>query len=764
MQGADFRVQDRLIPLLYAGSPFAWRNTIGEQEGLRTLTAADVLRFHDTWYRPERMAIIAVGSFDAAQLESEISRRFKRLKAPTRDTPPAEREPRVPAAEGLQVITANDPELDRTHIELRAIRTGPEGPNRRDYWDFLRERMVTAILQERVDSLSRTTPQILSALVTDEQISPVQREVSLTARTTTDNVEIAVDALAAELQRALLLGFTEAELVRARRRELGSFQTYVAEQKGSPSDEVVLELIRHFIEDEPVPGAASEYEMAAEFLPLMTTADLHEILKGWFPADRESLVVISPGAIPPDAELQSVVAAARARAPLPLPEEEPEKPLMAELPEPGSVVSERTFGDEDITEWILSNGTRVLLRPGGTRGDEVLIVSTSPGGLSVASDEDLISARAAIAIAEESGIGEMDAVQYIRWSGGRQLWVGPYIDQNWEGVRAAASASELESVLQLIHLAYTAPRFETDSLTRLRADQQQRIQDQLNAPEAALMEKRMELLWGDHPRIQPWWHADPGAFQLEVAEAFYRQRMSDAGDDTVVIVGNLDLATLRPLVERYLATLPSAESHVGWQDRGILPHGGGNRAMVYQGTAPQALVMMDFPLKTEGLTPAQLEAIEILIGRRLFTVLREQQNSVYAVDVDISSWTVPAVGGLLTVQFACDPALADFLTSEVRTQLSILESFPSARGEVMSIQSILLEQVQVGVQEARYWLETLLASTQRGVAVEDVFEALIALPTMTPGELQSWTDQMLDVADYVEVIRLPESARPEVQP
>lgn len=764
LQGADFRVQDQLVPLLYAGSPFAWRNTIGEQEGLRTLTAEDVMAFHDIWYRPERMAVIAVGSFDVDELEAEISKRFKRLKPPTRAKPPAEPDPRVKGADGIQVITANDPELDRTHIELRAIRPGPEGQTRGHYWDFLRDRMVTAILQERVNELARTTPQILSALVTDEQISPVQREVSLTARTTDENISVAVDALTAELQRAIVLGFSDAELTRARRREMGSFQTYVAESKGSPSDEVVPELIRHFIENEPVPGAASEYEMAAEFLPLLTTDALNEILTGWFPADRESLVVVSPGEIPADEDLAAVVAAARARAPVPLPEEEPEKPLMASLPEPGKIVDEKTYGDSNITEWTLSNGVRVLLRPGGTRGDEVLVVTTSPGGLSAAADDDLLSARAAVAIAEESGIGEMDAVQYSRWRGGRQLWVGPYVDQDWEGVRAAASAGELESIMQLIHLTHTAPRFDPASLTRLQADQVQRIADQRNAPEAALMEKRMELLWGDHSRIQPWWNADPSGFELDIAEAFYRSRMSDAGDDTVVIVGSIDPDTLRPLVERYLATLPALEEHTGWQDHGVTPHGGGKREIVYHGTAPQALVMMDFPLNIEGLTPPQLEAIEILIGRRLFTVLREQQNSVYAVDVDITSWTVPTAGGLLTIQFACDPALADFLTDEVRTQISILEGFPTPRGEVLAIQSILLEQIQVGVSEARFWLETLLTAARRDVAIESIFEGLIAPFSSDSADLQAWTDQLIDIEDYVEVMRLPESARPAEQP
>jgi zinc protease len=365
-----------------------------------------------------------------------------------------------------------------------------------------------------------------------------------------------------------------------------------------------------------------------------------------------------------------------------------------------------------------------------------------------------------VAIAQESGIGDLDAVEYMRWSGGRQLWVGPYIDQNWEGVRAAASATELEHIMQLIHLSYTSPRFDPEALSRLQADQIQRIEDQVNAPEAALMEKRMELLWGKHPRVQPWWHTDPAAFDLETAAGFYRQRMADAGDDTFVIVGSLDPETLRPLVERYLATLPAADEHSGWQDHDIDPQGGAAKATVFHGSAPQALVMLDFPLRTAGMTPPQLEAIEILIGRRLFTVLREQQNSVYAVDVDVSSWTVPSEGGLLTVQFSCDPALAAFLTDEVRTQLTILSGFASAEQEVMAIQSILLEQVQVGVQEARFWLEIMLSASRRGVPIEAVFEALIALPMMNPDQLQGWTDDLLDIGNYVEVIRLPESARP----
>src|SRR5580692_5341647 len=74
--GAGSRVRDQQIPVLYLNSRYALRLPIGKPDIIRTAPAARLRAFYDTWYRPERMAVVAVGDIDTQQIESAIRTSF----------------------------------------------------------------------------------------------------------------------------------------------------------------------------------------------------------------------------------------------------------------------------------------------------------------------------------------------------------------------------------------------------------------------------------------------------------------------------------------------------------------------------------------------------------------------------------------------------------------------------------------------------------------------------------------------------------------
>src|SRR5580693_1306655 len=114
--GAGSRVRDKEIPVLYLNSRYAQRLPIGKPDVIRTAPAARIRAFYDTWYRPERMAVVAVGDVDTQQIENAIRADFAPLKARAA----AARLPdgTVPILRQFSASIVTDPEVTQSSVEI----------------------------------------------------------------------------------------------------------------------------------------------------------------------------------------------------------------------------------------------------------------------------------------------------------------------------------------------------------------------------------------------------------------------------------------------------------------------------------------------------------------------------------------------------------------------------------------------------------------------------------------------------------------------
>ncbi|MEL6190305.1 MAG: insulinase family protein, partial [Myxococcota bacterium] len=335
--------------------------------------------------------------------------------------------------------------------------------------------------------------------------------------------------------------------------------------------------MRVFTTGEAAPGVENEVRIARELLSTITVTDIEAFSQRWLPGEGRVINVILPEkpgvVVPTRTELEALIARVDGLALEARSDAEASRPLITTPPKPGSIVQRKRLDDVGVDEWTLSNGMRVLLKTTNFKEDQVLAQAYSFGGTLTATDVDYPSARAAAAIATQSGIADFDALELRKVLAGRRVSLQPQVGENTEGVRGQSSKADLETLLQLMHLQFTQPRLDERGLTLFRDQAREAIRNRLQTPSAWFRDEYRRLMWGGYLRYEPWNEVSLSAVDLANASIFMRERFANAADFTVVFVGNVSPEELEPLATQYLASLPGDPER-----RESAPNGGPQRS------------------------------------------------------------------------------------------------------------------------------------------------------------------------------------------
>ena len=215
-----------------------------------------------------------------------------------------------------------------------------------------------------------------------------------------------------------------------------------------------------------------------------------------------------------------------------------------------------------------------MLKPTTFKEDEILFRAVSPGGTSLASDRDFIAAETADEVIAQGGLGKLRSPDLGRILAGRSVSVRADIGDTSEGLRGGSSRKDLETMFQLIYLTFTAPRPDPVAFGVFKEQLKVALANQDALPDTAFEDALNSALTQNHPRAVPVKAANVDEMNLDRSLAFYKERFADASDFTFVFVGSFDLAVMRPLVERYLASLPSLRRNESARDLGTHPPAG----------------------------------------------------------------------------------------------------------------------------------------------------------------------------------------------
>lgn len=758
-RGAAARISDQQLPVMFAGSRYADRLPIGEPDVLESFPQEAIERFYRDWYRPDLMAVVAVGDFDPDAIEALIRERFSGIEArpdaPARSTYP------VPDADSTRYAVASDAEATTSRVAVLTFQEPRTVGSLGDYRQTLVEGLVNTMLNDRLTELSqRADPPFAFAGTGRGRFVRPKSAYQLVAVVPEDGHERGMEAVLTEAERAARHGFTETELERAKLDVLRARERVFNDRENQPSARFAGEYVNHFLTGDPIPGIEFDYQVAQVLLPGIGLDEVDAVARQNLAADNR--VVMVDAVEKPSLEIPGVSTLAAVFDRVRGAELEPwvdtalDQPLVAEAPQGGSVVEEGALDELGVTTWRLSNGVTVWLKPTDFKEDEVLLRATSPGGWSNASLDDHLSALLSATLVSQGGVGAFSLIDLQKALAGKTVGVSPSIGERTEGFTGQASPADLETLFQLVWLHFTEPRRDETAFEAFRNQMRAILANRDAVPQAAFSDSLTAALTRNHPRAAPVTVASVDELDLDTAMEFYRDRFASAEDFAFVLVGAFEVDEVRPLVERWLGGLPAAPREDGWVDLDMDPPTGVVEKEVRAGIEPQSQTVLVFhgPFDYTPDDRARIRVMASVLETRLRERLREDLGGTYSVSAGAGYEREPEPRYTLQVAFGSDPERVGELRAAVFEEIERLKAEGPTADDVSSALEGVRRSLETNLESNGWW------ASQLTFALDGQTDPLLLTDTerydrIDTAAVQEAARRYLDDEQYVSVVLLP---------
>lgn len=762
-QTLDGRIGAALDGMFLSGTAYEGRQPIGTESAIRAMTSAPLRRFYETWYRPDNAAIVVVGDFDVDDVEELVHERFDDLQPATPGEMPA-RDLTVPPYAQPGVVVLADPDEVQAEAEL----TFPVPAEPMATTSALREYLVTVLAFDMIanrlsDDITRGELDLLSATTSNNDSVRGLSAPSVYVTAADASADEAVDALLVEFERARRFGFDDNELARAVEYYRSGLQAMLDGSATADDSAYAEDFVGNFLTQDSIGSPEAEFDAYSDLLDAITADDVAAALAEHLAASSPHLFVAVPadaGDVPAEADLLAEMAAVADREIEPRAQSEAVSGELMTPPEPVEEIDSSTAADEpayylDATRLEFANGAVVILNPTEISDDDVSLEATSPGGLSVLAEGDVLAARYGVGVATSSGLGDLDQVAVDTVLSGANVSLTPYVDLTSEGFSGGSTTADLELLMQLLHQYIVAPRFEQTALDSAVAADQPYLDDPTVDPDFAAYDALNSARYGDsaYYRLVPT-QAEVDRLTLDDVERLYRDRFGNAGDWVVVLSGDFDLDVATDLARRYIGTLAGGTSEA-WRPVEPAPPSGVVASEVAAGTGDHGSLNLLYTVPSDG---SQFEALQAamlnsVLDTRLTDHIREALGASYSPFAAVNVYTEPAATVETYVSVSGDPAGLDDLAAAVHDDLVDLATNGPTAEEFDAALAALLQQYNY-VDNAQ--LSTVLLAGETDDTALDTFLAEYdQLSEISRADLATLARRVLPVGDYIQVIQRP---------
>jgi zinc protease len=760
-QGAESRMRDKQIPILLSGSRYAERLPDGKKEVIETFAYDTLRRYYRAWYRPDLMAVVAVGDFDKAKIEELIKKHFAPLSVP----PGAPARPAYPIPDHDRTLFAVAADKEATQSVVAVYHKLPLAEQRTvgAYRRMLVERLFNDMLNDRLSEISqKPDPPFLGAVSSRGRFVGTKDVYVLSALVGEGGIPRGLRALYTEGERVARFGFTATELERRKSESMRYFERAVTEKETQDSGDYAEEFTRAFLQGEPTPGIQFEYDLHKQYMPGISLEEVNALAREWM-TDRNRVIMANlpekPGAaIPTEVELAAVLEEVKSAEIAPYEDTTTDAPLLAAPPEPGTIVARREIEAIGATEWTLSNGARVVLKPTVFKEDEILFRALSAGGVSLAEDRSLVPANTADQVVAAGGLGEFSAVSLEKKLAGKAVQIRPSIDELEEGLSGNASPKDAQTLFELIYLTFTAPRPDPVVFDVIKTQFKTFLENRTQSPESVFSDTLRTTMQRDQPRFRPMTVDEIPEMSLEKSLAFYRDRFADASDFTFFFVGNLDLEKIEPLVCTYLASLPSIHRKETWKDWRVPPPEGVVKKTVEKGVEPKSLTAIVFsgPFENNAGNRAHIRAAAQVLEARLRKLLREKLSGTYDVRVSPGYSKIPREEFRMSIDLGTDPARIDEMSEAIFREIKALRKTGPTAKEVEEIRLAESRDFETSSRQNGWWLAQISERYRVGEDPAGIVRLPESFGLLTQKSVQAAAKTYFDLKRYVQVTLYPE--------
>lgn len=764
-KGADERMNKKALPAILQGSKYADRIPIGTTEILKTFKPETIKRFYKDWYRPDLMAVIVIGDIDPTTAEGLIKKHFEKLKP----NPQAKKREyaKIPPRAKSEGLVVTDPEATNHILQIfYATSESKVQSTIGDYRAGIVKSLSGQMLNLRMQELTQkpNPPFLFGGGSRSEFVHGYESYFGMAAVGQAGYVQ-AIEALIVENERARKFGFSASELDRAKKSFLRGMERGYNERDKTESADFADEYIRNFLSDEPIPGIENEYAYYKQFMEGITLQEVNTFTAANIPSSSEKKLVLFQGPgkadfqIPTNEELLAAVTRAEQLPVTAYEEKVVAASLMATVPAPGKVAGEKRLAEIDVDQINLSNGVTVMLKRTDFKNDQVILSGFRYGGSSQYGNADVNNAQYAATLVSQMGVGNFTPTDLRKVLAGKTASAAPRISILSESMSGQSGTADVETMLQLVHLYFTAPRKDSDLFASFTSRQVGMIQNMMADPRTIFQDSVSRMMYGGHPRAPRFPRPkDFETLSIDRVMEIYKERFGNANGWTFVIVGSFDPAAIKSLVATYLGSLPSTGPAASFKDLGIRPVKGVVKKEIHKGKEPQSLISIAFTGETPFVAEEQLklQALLDLMDIKFTETLREQLGGAYTSQIGGTLSKNPYNNYTINMAIPCGPENVDKLIQASLGEIEKVKSKGPAPADLEKVKVAFAKQHQENLKDNSYWVSVLQRSVEQSTNPLNVLTVEKRLQDLTVKDIQDRAKKYFNMNNYFQAVLYPE--------
>lgn len=760
------RMMENVLPKIYKGSKYEDCLPIGNMDIVDNFPYQDLRDYYQKWYRPDLQAIVVVGDFDVDMMERKIQKLFGKIKAHKN---PAERI-YYPVNDNDKMIVAIEKDKEQPiilgHLYMKSETTPDSEKNsvkyqREDYINGLITYMLNGRLSEKKQVAN---PPFMSATVKNGAffVSRTKDAFSLSISCKQDNVLGGVSVAVGEVERARQHGFTQSELERAKKLYLNAAERQLKMEKDYKNSHYVSQCVNNFLEGEPILTPTYNLQLVKLFDGEVRLDEVNSQVGEIITDKNQVFIMYGPDkdgfVVPSESEIESTVLAAQQKSYDAYQEEQVPATLMAALPAPGKIVSEKPYGKFGMTEIVLSNGMKVYVKSTDYQADQITMSMRGEGGTSVYGDEDIPNFAFLSGSITEAGVGDFTAARLRKALAGKSLKLAPSITSEGQRITGTSSVKDLETMLQLAHLYFTAPRKDSMAFEGMMNRNLSLLKNRNASSKVVYNDSLSATLYDHNVRMAP--------VTVEIAKKadynrifeIYRERFSDVSNFKTVFIGKVDMAQLRPLLCQYLATLPSTHKAEKSNKANVPQIVKKNKVVkfVHKQETPLANVSVFYTANVP-FSPKNdlvLDMLSRVLQIAYTDSVREEKGGTYGVGVSFNLEKEDNPNALLRISYKSDPKRYEELNPVIYKQLLNIADHGPVASSMDKVKKYLKKQYGQMAITNDYWSYVIWHQLDDDADFDKDYCKMV--DNLTASDVQKMAKELLKQNHRVEVTMLSE--------
>lgn len=768
--GASWRSTIKLIQALGKGSKYEHRNLIGHLDGLQNFEHQALVDFYHQWYRPDFQAVVVVGDINVDAVEAKIKKLMSDIPAPAADASQKEAY-MVPDNEAPIVSIYTDPEMQGSKVQIVIKRAAtPEKMNNTIYAEMLDiiQSYMTSMQNARLQELSmKPDAPFLGAGMNSGDVlgvMPTMESTIYVAMTQDGKLAQGFDALYTEMEKARRFGFTQGEFERAQNDLMRRAERSYANRNDRTNNEYVNIYLKNYSKNALMPDAQTEWELDSMLIKTLTLEAVNMFAQQTITPTNQVIIVTSPSkdgvAVPTEAELLAIrdkVAGAEIAA---YEDNTVKEPLIAEgTPLAGSPVKKTSQNASlGTTEWTLKNGVKVIVKPTTYKADEVRLNVRSKGGLSVLTDEEFYMGEMMPSAISMMGVGKFSATDLKKQLSGKSAALMLGAENYFSSMNGVGSPKDVETMLQLLYLYFTQPRFDENDYNNLMKMLKAQLDNAKSNPDYIAQERFTDVAYGHNPRRQMISTEIADKFDFKALPAIYNKLYPGAASFTFTIVGNVNLETLKPLVEKYIGSIPASKKLTAVDDKSGYVKGEVIEDFTTPMQQPKVSVRYLFSGDMENTlkNKVTLTLLTQALNSRYLQSIREEKGGTYGVQVYSSPNYVPNQTFELNIAFDTNEQMADELCDIIIKEINeIAENGPKTE-DVEKAREFFVKNWKNTLEQNSGWMNYITQYYGSGLDYLANYE--LELLNTSNADVQAFAKKMLANGNMVKMVMRPEAA------